>query len=75
MGPPRSGAVVGVVTLRGAGVPLLENQKGFLVSWFLDFLCFMDFRISKIYQDPTIVKFRFLLKTLGEVNCCGPNKN
>ena len=32
----------------------------------------MDFRISKIYQDPTIVKFRFFLKTLGEANCLEP---
>ena len=45
--------------LRGAGVPLLENNN---VSWFLGFLRFMEFRISKIDQDSTIVKFRFLFE-------------
>ena len=37
------------------GLPYFGMQK---VSWFLGFLCFMDLRISKIYQDSTIAKFR-----------------
>ena len=30
-----SGAAVRVGMLKGAGIPLLENQKSCLVSWFL----------------------------------------
>ena len=58
MGPPRSGAGVGVVMLRGAAIPLL------------DFL-----GISKILQDPTIVKIPFCWKAPGEDDRFGPKKN
>ena len=44
------------------------------VSWFLGFLCFTDFRISKIYQDSTIVNSVCFWKPLGEGNCFGPKK-
>ena len=45
------------------------------ISCFLGFLCFMDIRISKIYQDTTIVKLCFFVSTLWECNCFGPNKS
>ena len=73
MGPPRSGAGVGVVL----GIPLPENKKGFLVSWFsvlgfqfLGFLVswflgfwFLGSKLSKVskfrkFNDPMLPKFQ-----------------
>ena len=40
--PPKRGAGAGVGNgmLRGGGIPLKENQKGLLVSWFAGFNLF-----------------------------------
>ena len=67
-----SGAGVGVGMLRGAGIPLLENKKGFLVPWVLMFHGFQDLEDSSRFHYR---KIPFCLKTLGEANCFGPEKN
>ena len=60
-GPPRSGAGVGVGMLRGAGIPLLENKKGFLVSWFLDFGLWFLAVVGLLFVGCWCLVFGFLV--------------